>query len=103
MLQANQFAAVPSKDNDTKRIEYNEIEVMAPMYNINNKERNLLAFEKKYLLIAMCLKCNFSMSTSVDIEAEQLTSARLSFLERVASLHTKHPHFNNFNVSATEI
>ncbi len=56
--------------------------------------------KKKYMLIAICLKCNFTMSTEVEVTPENLTSARLSFTEQVASMHTKHPHLNDFDISA---
>jgi len=63
----------------------------------------MLQMKKKYMLIAKCLDCNFTTSTSIEIEPAKLTSARLSFAEIVASLHTQHSHIDNFDVSANQI
>lgn len=62
----------------------------------------MLSSKKKYLVVATCLKCNFSMSTEVDIEPENLTRARLSYAKHVASIHTKHPDLDDFDVSAKQ-
>ena len=62
-----------------------------------------MSSKKKYLLIAICLKCNFTMSTEIEVEPENLTSARFSFTKQVAFIHTKHPHLNDFDVSAKQI
>lgn len=63
----------------------------------------MVSLKKKYLLIAICLECNFTMTTEVEVEPENLTSARLNFTKQVASVHTKHPHLNNFDVNAKPI
>jgi hypothetical protein len=57
---------------------------------------------KKYLLVATCLKCGFSMSNQVEIEPTNLTKARVDFAKLVVSTHGEHPDLNNFDVSANE-
>ncbi len=59
--------------------------------------------KKKYMLNAVCLKCNFSMSTQVEVEPKNLTETRLNFAKQVSSAHNQHPDLNNFDVSAQEI
>jgi hypothetical protein len=63
----------------------------------------MLSLKKKYLLIAKCLKCGFSFSTEIEVEPENLTSARMKFAKQIPSMHAEHPDLNNFDISANAI
>ena len=63
----------------------------------------MFSLKKRYLLVAICLKCNSTTSTEVETEPENLTAARLSYAKRVAAAHTKHPSLNNFDISAKQM
>ena len=63
----------------------------------------MISPKKKYLIIAICLECNATMSTWVEVVPENLDSARLNFAKQMASVHTAHPDINNFVTNAEEI
>jgi hypothetical protein len=58
--------------------------------------------KKKYMLVATCLECGFSMSNQIESEPVNLTQARLNFGKLVASTHPVHPDLGKFNISARE-
>jgi hypothetical protein len=63
------------------------------------RRETMVSSKKQYELIVKCKKCDYQKTKKVDVEPENLMSAKLHFTKEVASTHTKHPDLNNFDIS----
>lgn len=59
----------------------------------------MISPKRQYVLTARCREGDFQTTREVEVEPENLASAKLQLAKDVASVHKKHPDLNNFIIT----
>lgn len=54
--------------------------------------------KETYALTVKCKQCQFQVTQEVEVEPENLTRAKTEMVKQAASIHSKHPDLENFEV-----